>query len=127
MWLSRQLRSAQGTAELPAADLGVTTISGDSAGVLARGEVRNLPVMGPGGFAWKPDNGTAALLIRGGTGAEECCVAGVEDPEGKDLEPGEVLIHSNGASIRLNNNGEIHLSGRLYINGEEYQAPVIGE
>ena len=43
------------------------------------------------------------------------------------MEPGELLIHSNGASIRLNNNGEIHLSGRLYINGEEYQAPVIGE
>ena len=36
MWLSKQLRPAAPTAD---ADLGTTTIAGDSAGVITRGEV----------------------------------------------------------------------------------------
>ena len=45
MWLARQMRSAPPTAD---ADMGVTTIAGDRVGVLTRGEVRELPVYGPG-------------------------------------------------------------------------------
>lgn len=46
MWISKQMKPAAATAD---ADLGVTTISGRKAGVLTRGEVRDLPVYGPGG------------------------------------------------------------------------------
>ena len=46
MWLSRQMKAPAPTAD---ADLGMTTITGDSVGVVTRGEVRALPVYGPGG------------------------------------------------------------------------------
>ena len=61
MWLSRQMKPAMPTAD---ADLGVTTIAGEQAGVVTRGEVRALPVYGPGGYAWLPENGMAVLVIR---------------------------------------------------------------
>ena len=41
MWLSRQMKAPAPTAD---ADLGMTTITGDSVGVVTRGEVRALPV-----------------------------------------------------------------------------------
>ena len=47
MWLSRQMKAPAPTAD---ADLGMTTITGDSVGVVTRGEVRALPVYGPGGY-----------------------------------------------------------------------------
>ena len=63
MWLSKQMRSAPPTAD---ADLGVTTIAGDSVGVVTRGEVRALPVYGPGGYLWQPENGGAGHQGRTG-------------------------------------------------------------
>ena len=53
MWLSRQIKPAVPTAD---ADLGMTTITGDSVGVVTRGEVRALPVYGPGGYVWMPES-----------------------------------------------------------------------
>ena len=60
MWLSRQIKPAPPTAD---ADLGMTTIAGDSVGVVTRGEVRALPVYGPGGYVWMPANGSVVLVI----------------------------------------------------------------
>ena len=59
MWLSSKMRPAPATAD---ADLGVTTISGQKVGVVTRGEVRDLPVYGPGGYLWAPANGAAVLV-----------------------------------------------------------------
>ena len=59
MWLSQQLRPAPATTD---ADLRVTTIAGSSVGVVTRGEVRTLPVYGPGGYVWMPENGVAVLV-----------------------------------------------------------------
>ena len=67
MWLSRQIKPAPPTAD---ADLGMTTIAGDSVGVVTRGEVRALPVYGPGGYVWMPESGSAVLVIKGGPGGE---------------------------------------------------------
>ena len=75
MWLSKQIRPALSTAD---ADLGVTTIAGDSVGVMTRGEVRTLPVYGPGGYVWMPENGAAVLVVKGGPGGEEQCVCGMK-------------------------------------------------
>ena len=47
MWLSKQMKPETPTAD---ADLGVTTITGEGAGVVTRGEIRDLPVYGPGGY-----------------------------------------------------------------------------
>ena len=120
MWLSRQMKSAPPTAD---ADLGVTTIGGEQAGVLTRGEVRNLPVYGPGGFAWIPENGSAVLVIKGGPGGQEQCVAGMQQtyiPE--DMEAGEVYLYGPGGnSVYLRSNGKVEIRGTLVINGERYR------
>lgn len=125
MWLSRQIKPAPPTAD---ADLGTTTIAGDSVGVVTRGEVRALPVYGPGGYAWMPESGSAVLVIKGGPGGEEQCVAGARQaqvPEG--MRPGEVyLFGPDGNTVYLRQDGgielrgEVRIQGSLTVNGEPY-------
>ena len=119
MWLSRQMRRPPPTAD---ADLGVTTIAGKSVGVLTRGEVRELPVYGPGGYVWLPENGAAVLVIKGGPGGEEQCVAGVQQGEApRGMLPGEIYLYGPGGnSIYLRKNGNVEIEGTLVINGLLY-------
>ena len=126
MWLSKQMRPAPPTSD---ADLGVTTIAGKKVGVLTRGEVRDLPVYGPGGFVWQPENGAAVLVVKGGPGGEEQCVAGVEQGEGpRDMQPGEIYLRGPGGnSIYLRKNGFVEIEGTLFINGALYQPCECGE
>ena len=116
MWLSRQMKPSVPTAD---ADLGTTTISGGSVGVLTRGEVRALPVYGPGGYIWLPENGAAVLVIKGGPGGEEQCVAGTRQAAvPQNMEPGEVYLYGpDGASIYLRRNGTIEMRGTVSIQG----------
>ena len=135
MWLSKQIKPETPTAD---ADLGVTTITGDGAGVVTRGEIRNLPVYGPGGYVWMPENGAAVLVIKGGPGGEEQCVAGTlraQPPEG--MQPGEICIQGPGGStVYLHADGTVELKtdqtlklmgetvsveGFFMINGEPYK------
>ena len=127
MWLSRQVRPAAADA---GADLGVTTISGQKVGVVTRGEVRDLPVYGPGGYLWTPGNGAAVLVIKGGPGGEEQCVAGARPPEeAKQVEPGEVYLYGPGDNaVYLKQDGSVEIKGTavtitggLTINGKPYQ------
>lgn len=73
MWLAQKMKPAVPEAE---ADQGVSTIVGDEMGVVTRGEVRRLPVYGPGGYVWLPESGASVLVIKGGPGGEEQCVCG---------------------------------------------------
>lgn len=127
MWLSKQMKPVMPTTD---ADLGRTTIAGDRVGVVTRGEVRDLPVYGPGGFVWMPESGAAVLVIKGGPGGEEQCVAGMKQadaPEG--MLPGEVCVRGPGGnSVFLRRDGTLELrgdtvaiQGRLMINGEPYR------
>ena len=116
MWTERR-------ADRMDAELGTVTIGGVPAAVETCGEVRNLPVFGPGGYAWAPRRGDRVLVIKGGPGGEEQCVAAAEIGEEK-LEPGEILIRTGDASLRLKADGRIDLDGDLYINGEPYVAPL---
>ena len=127
MWLSKQIKPEIPTAD---ADLGMTTIAGDSVGVITRGEVRALPVYGPGGYVWMPESGSTVLVIKGGPGGEEQCVAGqrlAQAPE--DMAPGEVYLFGAGENtVYLHKNGTIELRGgtveiwgNLVINGEPYK------
>ncbi len=61
----------------------MTTIAGDNVGVVTRGEVRALPVYGPGGYVWMPESGAAVLVIKGGPGGEEQCVAGTRQGQSR--------------------------------------------
>ncbi len=116
MWLSKQTKKSNPTSE---ADLGVTTIAGSQVGVLTKGEVRELPVFGPGGYIWQPANGDAVLVIKGGPGGEESCVAGKAQAAAEDLQPGEVCLYApGGASIRLRSDGSVELKGRVRITGD---------
>lgn len=131
MWISQKLRPSPPTAD---ADLGVTTIAGGQAGVLTRGEVRSLPIYGPGGYLWMPQNGAEVLVIKGGPGGQEQCVAGMRQAEAEEpMQPGEVLIRGGGASIYLKADGSLLLKGRvcvegpLLINGEPYKPCTCGE
>lgn len=125
MWLSRQMKPEVQTVD---ADLGVTTIAGDSVGVVTRGEVRALPVYGPGGYVWLPENGATVLVVKGGPGGQEQCVAGARAeavPQG--MQPGEVYLYvPGGGSVYLRRDGGIRLEGSveiqgfLTVNGEPY-------
>ena len=131
MWISRQMKTVPPTAD---ADLGITTIAGGSAGVVTRGEVRSLPVYGPGGYIWMPESGGTVLVIKGGPGGEEQCVAGTRQqaaPEG--MQPGEVCIQSPGGSIFLKRDGtirlrgDVRLEGTLTVNGQPDKPCQCGE
>ena len=133
MWLSRQIKPVSATADT---DLGVTTISGQKVGVVTRGEVRDLPVYGPGGYLWTPANGAAVLVVKGGPGGEEQCVAGTRPlEEVKEIAPGEVYIYGPGGnSLYLKQDGGVEIragqvsvtgglsiTGQLTVNGQSYQ------
>ena len=116
MWISRQMKKSVPTAD---ADLGMTTISGELAGVLTRGEVRALPVYGPGGYIWMPENGDMVLVMKGGPGGEEQCVAGMRQssaPAG--MKPGEICLQGKNCSVYLDRDGTVRLRGRIEIDGE---------
>ena len=117
MWLSRRERPEEVKREALAED-GQVTIE-DGVGVYAEGERRNLPVYGPGGCRWRPSENQQVLVLKLGRQGEQPCVAGAQVGE-TELEPGEIELFSNGASIVLHNSGRVDIQGRLYINGEPY-------
>lgn len=110
MWLSKQVKPVAATSD---ADLGVTTIAGKRVGVVTRGEVRDLPVYGPGGYLWTPANGAAVLVVKGGPGGEEQCVAGMKPlKEPVSVGPGEVYIYGPGGNtIYLRQDGSVEVRG----------------
>lgn len=111
MWISQQLKPQTLDTD---ADLGQVTVSGPQTNVLARGEIRALPVYGPGGYIWQPSNGEEVLVIKGGPGGEESCIAGAKQPVlGTAMLPGEVqIVTPSGASIYLQQDGTITIQGR---------------
>ena len=61
MWISEQGRrraEPDGTALV-----GRVTLPGDPAGVYLAGERRELPVFGPGGYVWRPEEGEQVLVL----------------------------------------------------------------
>ncbi len=115
MWLAENMKRTAPTAD---ADQGFSTIEGDRVGVVTRGETRELPIYGPGGYIWLPESGGAVLVIKGGPGGEEQCVCGGKQaaaPAG--MAPGEVYLYSAGSSIYLKKDGSIRLQGQVSIDG----------
>ena len=113
MWLSKRI--VQETPEFEPATLGTVSIGGEDAAVVTDGEKRNARVISPGGYCWQPSASDSVHVIKG----NELYVPGVLQSGGA-LQPGEVLIYSGGASIRLRNSGEIELNGRVEISGDAF-------
>ncbi len=128
MWLSKNLALRHRVEqEGAAADMGVTTIGGGSASVMTRGEQRDLEVFAPGGLVWQPKAGDTVLVIKGGSGCLERCVAAADtaDFTPKGMSPGELYLYSDGASIYLRKDGSIAVKGRVSVEGElSVQGPV---
>lgn len=127
MWLSSQSRKTQRSDQ--GAETGVVTLEGEETAVYLTGERRDLPVLSPGGYCWRPAEGETVLVLKSGADGEELWVAGVPG-DGTDLAPGEVRIQSRQAAVFLGNDGSIDLRGTVKINGvpmEELFEPKVKE
>jgi len=120
MWLSE--KAAARKSRPASAEVGTAT--GDRS-VLTEAEKRNLPVYAPGGYAWRPRFGDEVLVIK--CADESLGVVSALCNPGEELEGGEVLIYSGGASIHLKNDGRVLISGEVYINGSPLAGPEAGE
>jgi len=113
MWISKKLLRRAAAA---AAELGETTIGGESAAVLTEGENRDTLLIAPGGYHWLPRSGQRVLLMRCGQGETVLC--GTEADDSPALAPGEVYITTeNGTSVHLKNDGSICLRGSVQVEG----------
>lgn len=113
MWLSRRI--VQETPESEPATLGTVSIGGEDAAVVTDGEKRNAKVISPGGYCWQPSEADSVLVIKG----NELYVPGMLQSGGA-LSPGEVMVYSRGATLRLKNDGTIEVQGRVEISGEAF-------
>lgn len=126
MWLSSQSRKAQRSGQ--GAETGVVTLEGEKTAVYLTGERRDLPVLSPGGYCWRPAEGETVLVLKSGADGEELWVAGV--PNTGEISPGEVRIQSRQAAVFLGNDGSIDLRGTVKLNGtpiEELFEPKVKE
>lgn len=126
MWLSKRLRQTA-AGEETAADLGVTTIGGSSAGVYTRGEARDLAICTPGGLLWRPRSGDQVVVLKGGPGGEEAFVLGTLGEGDDTLEDGEIGLRVGGASVLVKKDGTVVINGSLIINGEPYKPCTCSE
>lgn len=121
MWMGERL-NRRDESQITAADMGRTTISGETVAVESRGELRELEVWRPGGYLWRPRQGDEVLVIRGGTAGEErCVVAMAAEDAPEEIEAGEVCLYSaGGARALLRNDGTVLLKsgdGLLRLKG----------
>lgn len=106
MWLSR--REGHEKKESAEAQTGPVTLSGGELGVWLEGERRGVAVFSPGGYHWAPRVGDQILVLKAGENGEQPCAVGIAESE--SLEPGEVLIKTGSAAVRLSPGGALQLS-----------------
>ena len=111
MWMGERL-NRRDESQITAADMGRTSISGETVAVVSRGELRELEVWKPGGYLWRPKRDDEVLVVKGGTAGEERCVlAAAPGEEPEKIEAGEICLFSDKASVLLRNDGSIELKG----------------
>ena len=114
MWLSE--RAARNEDRETGGAVGVVTIEGAHSAVELESETRGVPVVLPGGLAWLPVKDQEVLTLRCEHG--DLVILGVlerELPAG--MEPGEVCLFTQNASVRIKTNGEITLTGNVRVEG----------
>lgn len=123
MWLSK--RVMRGEEPQDAAALGKVTIGGEEPAVLTDTEKRRAKIISPGGYCWNPSASECVMVMKG----NELYVSGMPQTRTQEIEPGEVLLHANGASLKLGNDGKItldadvYIEGDLYVNGQKMEVP----
>ena len=117
MWLSQKIAGERSQAT--ALQRGVITVGGSAPAALTDYEERNLSVLSPGGYFWRPAAREQVLLCR-----EDGCVLGRIQPP-SDLKKGEIRITTGAASISLLPTGEIYLTGDIFLNGEKWEGTAV--
>ena len=117
MWISQRGDKAQRHTG-GGAEMGRVTLAGNPVGVYLDGERRELPMFGPGGYAWRPSLDQQVLVIKAGTQEEAPCVVGGLCRTDLALGEGEVMIYSPKASIHVGADGVVNVSGGLTVNGK---------
>lgn len=107
MWLSE--KTGREAPQSPEAGIGVVSIGGEVPAAVTDGEMRQLRLCMPGGYAWMPKEGETVLCV------QDCLVGTVQPPRG--LLPGEIRIETGAAAISLRADGSIRLTGEIYLNG----------
>ena len=92
------------------------SIGGQVPAVVTDAEKRRAKVISPGGYCWNPAATDCVLVVKG----NELYLAGMPQDGTKGLQPGEVMLFSKGASVKVMNDGEIHLAGDVYVEGDLY-------
>lgn len=113
MWLSKKTLTPTQRDE---AALGRVTVGGSEPGVYTQGERRGVKLFAPKGFIWKPKTGQRLFVAELPDGCAVALGAEMENiPVG--MMPGEVYIKSEGASVLLENDGSITISGNVNVEG----------
>lgn len=130
MWLSRQMKPAMPTAD---ADLGVTTIAGEQAGVVTRGEVRALPGLWSRGICLAAGKRHGRIGDQGWPRRRGAVRHSRPAVRSGGHAAGEVYLYGPGGNaIYLRRNGTIELrgsiaiEGSLSVNGEPYKPCTCG-
>lgn len=116
MWIARQ--GMKQPEPQTVAQEGRVTLGGDPAAVYLDGERRELPIFGPGGYVWRPEQDEQVLVLKMGSAGEEQCIFAQRCGEESDLKQGEILIRTRNTAIHLHNNGIIDLTGIVRVNGK---------
>ena len=117
MYLSEKLKESSQEAGLGQVD--TVSLGGSSPTVSEANAQYGAKLFGPGGMCWMPKRGQAVLVIKAGMLGEESCMIGAETEASEDLEPGELRLYAQGCALELKNDGSVHITGNVYVNGKE--------
>lgn len=99
--------------------MGTVSVGGGSPTVKTADGQQETVLFGPGGMCWVPRRGQSVLVIKAGGAGDDVCIAGAEVSATEGMEPGEVKLFAEGASLYIKNDGTICLEGRVVVNGKE--------
>lgn len=117
MWLTKKTARRNRDCA-PAAESAVVTLGTGSVAAYGRGEQRELSLLSPKGVLWRPETGDRVLTLQGEPGSPPCLAGELNLPQA-ELAPGELLLRSKGASIRLRNDGVIEIRGTVVYPEEQ--------
>lgn len=111
MWLSKQIskfidNKKASLAEITGSDNAMVNVQGDI-------EHRKISIISPLGIAYSPKLEQDAIVIK--VDDSNYCM-GVKMPD-KNLNPGDLLLYSDKASISIKSDGSIEINGNVKING----------
>ncbi len=114
MFLSERWKQTGG--DISGGSLETVSLGGENSTVVSAGNQSSRAVYGPGGLTWVPKRGQGVLVVKAGM---EDCIAGAETEGAGTMEPGEIRLYTEKASIWLKNDGSILLEGTVLVNGKE--------